>query len=76
MQDVIKDFERNMSEMVSGFLENVQGLMSNLRNLENLHHEQLLESAIILMEKHIKSELDDQITDELRDVSNRLAIRW
>ena len=54
--------------MVSNFIEHVQGLVSQLRDLENAHHEKLLEIAIITLEKVVKNELDDEIPDDLREV--------
>jgi hypothetical protein len=67
-QDAIKDFERNMSDMVATFIETVQGFISQCRDLENMHHERLLESSIITLEKVVKNELDDEIPDDVREV--------
>ena len=69
MQDVIKDFERNMADMVSLFCEYNQGMMRQGRDLENMHHERLLEIAIVVLEKVVKNELDEEIPDDLREVS-------
>ena len=74
LQDAIKEYERSMSEMVAGFLEYMQGQMSQCRELENIHHERLLEAAVALLEKQMKNELDDQISDDLRDVSTHIFI--
>lgn len=54
--------------MVSGFIEQVQGLISQCRDLENQHNEKMLEIAIITLEKVVKNELDDEIPDDLREV--------
>ncbi|KAK6171385.1 hypothetical protein SNE40_019585 [Patella caerulea] len=66
LEDVIKDFERNMQEMVSTFLENVKAHLTQCRDLENMHHERMMEISIVTLEKVIKNELDDEITEELR----------
>ncbi|XP_071507614.1 dynein regulatory complex subunit 3-like [Diadema antillarum] len=66
LEDTIKDFERNMADMVSSFVEHVQGLISQTRDLENVHHERLLEIAIITLEKYVKNELDDELPEDLR----------
>ncbi|CAH1794345.1 unnamed protein product [Owenia fusiformis] len=68
LEETVKDFERNMADMVSGFLENVQALISQCRDLENMHHERMMEIAIITLEKVLKNELDDDIPDELREL--------
>jgi len=69
MQDAIKDFERNMSDMVSAFVETVQGYFTQCRDLENQHHERLVELSIITLEKVVKNEMDEEIPDDVREVS-------
>ena len=54
--------------MVSAFLENVQSLTAQCRDLENQHHEKLLEVAIITLEKVVKGDLEEDIPDDLREV--------
>ncbi|XP_077172879.1 dynein regulatory complex subunit 3 [Paroedura picta] len=66
LEEVIKDFERNISDMVSIFIENEQGLMAQCRDLENHHHEKLLEIAINTLEKIVKSEFDEEMPDDVR----------
>ena len=68
-QEIIKDFERNLQDMGSNFIENVQGYLSQCRDLENNHHERMLEIAIVTLEKVVKNELDEEISDDLRNVS-------
>jgi hypothetical protein len=67
-KEIIKDFERNLQDMGSNFIENVQGYLSQCRDLENAHHERMLEIAIITLEKFVKNELDDEISEDLRNV--------
>lgn len=55
--------------MGTTFIENVQGYLSQCRDLENAHHERMLEIAIITLEKFVKNELDDEISEDLRNVS-------
>ncbi|KAL5018635.1 hypothetical protein ScPMuIL_004357 [Solemya velum] len=66
LEEAIKDFERNMQDMVTNFTENIQGFLSQCRDLENQHHEKLLEVSIVTLEKVIKNELDEEITEDLR----------
>nr|XP_056722452.1 dynein regulatory complex subunit 3 [Euleptes europaea] len=66
LEEVIKDFERSIFDLVSIFIENEQGLMAQCRDLENHHHEKLLEIAINTLEKIVKSELEEDIPDDVR----------
>ncbi|XP_064595278.1 dynein regulatory complex subunit 3-like [Liolophura sinensis] len=66
LEEVIKDFERNMQDMVATFIESVQAYLSQIRDLENLHHEKMMEIAIVTLEKVIKNELDPEISEDLR----------
>ncbi|XP_063712767.1 dynein regulatory complex subunit 3-like [Symsagittifera roscoffensis] len=69
LEDTIKEFERNLADLVSGFLEKIQARFVQLRELENTHSEKLLEISINMLEKILKSEVDaDQITDDLREL--------
>ncbi|XP_013395045.1 dynein regulatory complex subunit 3-like [Lingula anatina] len=66
LEEATKDFERNLSDLVSSFIENCQGHISALRDLENIHHEKLLEISIVTLEKVVKNELDEEIPEDLR----------
>ncbi|CAD5116352.1 DgyrCDS5252 [Dimorphilus gyrociliatus] len=68
LEDVIKEFERAMSDMVANFKENVSALFSRMRELENQHNEKLLEIGQMTLEKIVKGEVDDDIPDEIRDL--------
>lgn len=67
-QEAVKEFERNLSDMVGTFVEKVQGYFSLCRDLENQHHERILEIAMVTLEKAIKNELDDEVSEDLRMV--------
>nr|XP_044987272.1 dynein regulatory complex subunit 3 isoform X2 [Jaculus jaculus] len=66
LEETINMFERNITDMVGLFIENVQGLMSQCRDLENHHHEKLLEIAINTLEKILKGEMDEELPDDVR----------
>ncbi|XP_069840337.1 dynein regulatory complex subunit 3 isoform X2 [Dendropsophus ebraccatus] len=68
LEEIIKEYERNIGELVSTFLETVQGLMAQIRDLENQHHEKLLELCINMLDRVLKGEMDEDMTDELRAV--------
>ncbi|XP_069066189.1 dynein regulatory complex subunit 3 isoform X2 [Pleurodeles waltl] len=66
LEEIIKEYERNILDMAAGFLEAVQGLMAHNRELENVHHEKLLEMAITTLEKVTRGEYDEELPDDLR----------
>ncbi|XP_069036840.1 dynein regulatory complex subunit 3 [Lepisosteus oculatus] len=66
LEDIIKDFERTISDMVNGFIEVVQGIFTQCRDLENNHHEKLLEIAVATLEKVAKNELEEDMPDDVR----------
>jgi hypothetical protein len=61
-----------MSDMVNNFVEHIQGLFSQLRELENIQFERLQEICLTSLEKVIKGEVPDEFPEELRDVNNLL----
>jgi len=66
LEETIKDFERNITELISQFVEYVQGLITQLRDLENTHHEKMLETCMVILEKVVKNELEEELNDDLR----------
>uniref|UniRef100_A0A8C6XZA6 Dynein regulatory complex subunit 3 n=1 Tax=Naja naja TaxID=35670 RepID=A0A8C6XZA6_NAJNA len=63
--EVIKDFERNILDLQGSSLT-FCCTMAQCRDLENHHHEKLLEIAINTLEKIVKSEYDEEMPDEVR----------
>ncbi|XP_073090808.1 dynein regulatory complex subunit 3 [Manis javanica] len=66
LEETINMFERNIIDLVGLFIENVQSLMAQCRDLENHHHEKLLEISINTLEKIVKGELEEDLPDGLR----------
>lgn len=66
LEEIIKDFERNMQDLVSVFLESVQAYLTQARELENIHNEKMIESATSALEKAAKNELDEDVPEELK----------
>ncbi|XP_031462612.1 dynein regulatory complex subunit 3 isoform X3 [Phasianus colchicus] len=67
LEELIKEFERNIAVIASTFTENVKGMMTQCRDLENRHHEKLLEISISALEKSLKNELDEELPDDVRE---------
>uniref|UniRef100_A0A8B9F043 Dynein regulatory complex subunit 3 n=1 Tax=Amazona collaria TaxID=241587 RepID=A0A8B9F043_9PSIT len=51
VKEILEEFKRNIAAVASTFIE-------NCRELENHHHEKLLEISITTLEKSLKNELD------------------
>uniref|UniRef100_A0A8C6W5I2 Dynein regulatory complex subunit 3 n=1 Tax=Nannospalax galili TaxID=1026970 RepID=A0A8C6W5I2_NANGA len=66
LEETINMFERNITDLVGLFVENVQSLMAQCRDLENHHHEKVLETAINYLEKILKGEMDKDLPDDVR----------
>jgi len=66
LEDNINNFERNLADLMAQFIERVQELIAQLRDLEHNHNERLLESCIVLLEKVVKGESDFELQEDLR----------
>ncbi|XP_034845638.1 dynein regulatory complex subunit 3 isoform X1 [Mirounga leonina] len=66
LEETINMFERNITDLVALFIENVQSLMAQCRDLENHHHEKLLEISINTLERIVKGELDQDLPEDVR----------
>jgi len=66
LEEVVKDFERNMQELVSLFLENVQTYLGQAREQENIHNEKMMEAASSTLEKAAKNELEEDTPEDLK----------
>ncbi|XP_010070968.1 PREDICTED: leucine-rich repeat-containing protein 48 [Pterocles gutturalis] len=66
LEELIKDFKGQIAVVASTFIEDVKGMISQCRDLENHHHEQLLEICISTLEKSAKNELDEDLPEDIR----------
>ncbi|XP_051877932.1 dynein regulatory complex subunit 3 [Pristis pectinata] len=66
LEEATREFERNISELVTTYIENVQALVAQCRDLENRNHENMLEIAMSSYDKMGKSEGDEEMPEELR----------
>ncbi|XP_059835820.1 dynein regulatory complex subunit 3 isoform X1 [Hypanus sabinus] len=66
LEEASKEFERNISEMVTTYIENVQALIAQCRDMENRNHENMLEIAMSSYDKMGKSDGDEEMPEELR----------
>lgn len=74
LDDAIKEFERNLSDMVATFIENVQNHTSQLRELESLHHQRMEELTMVTLERVVKGEADDEMPEEVKEVRDTISI--
>ncbi|XP_028670451.1 dynein regulatory complex subunit 3-like [Erpetoichthys calabaricus] len=66
LKDINEEFEKNITEMTASFIEFVQGITAQLRDLENYHHEKVLESATNTLERAKRNEFDEDLPKEVR----------
>ncbi|NXH67413.1 DRC3 protein, partial [Hydrobates tethys] len=79
LEELIQDFKRNIAVIASTFIENVKGIypfdtfsltifctMTQCRDLENRHHEKLLEISNATLEKSVKNELDEDLPADIQ----------
>ncbi|KFV06248.1 Leucine-rich repeat-containing protein 48, partial [Pterocles gutturalis] len=68
LEELIKDFKGQIAVVASTFIEDVKGIypLDTCRDLENHHHEQLLEICISTLEKSAKNELDEDLPEDIR----------
>ncbi|XP_070188419.1 dynein regulatory complex subunit 3-like [Littorina saxatilis] len=66
LEEVLQNFDRNMQDLVSTFIEYLQGFLAQARDVENLHNEKMMEIAQITLDKVAKNEFDEEISEELR----------
>ncbi|XP_037241934.1 dynein regulatory complex subunit 3 isoform X1 [Falco rusticolus] len=66
LEEQIKDFKGNIAVTASTLIENVKGMMTQCRDLENRHHEKLLEICIMTLEKSVKNELDKDLPADVQ----------
>nr|XP_010303012.1 PREDICTED: leucine-rich repeat-containing protein 48 [Balearica regulorum gibbericeps] len=66
LEELIKEFKGNIAVIASTFIENVKGIMTQCRDLENRHHEKLLEISITALEKSAKNGFEEDLPDDVR----------
>ncbi|XP_048848314.1 dynein regulatory complex subunit 3 [Brienomyrus brachyistius] len=65
LEDIIKEFERNFSEMTGSFLETLQGIFTQCRDLENQHHGKLQEIALATLDRVAKGTMEQEMPDDV-----------
>ncbi|KAM7372064.1 hypothetical protein PAMP_009259 [Pampus punctatissimus] len=66
LEDIIKKFDINISDMVGSFLETVQGTFAQCRDLEDNYNEKVREIAVATLEKVAKDNLEEDMPDDVR----------
>ncbi|NWW30024.1 DRC3 protein, partial [Panurus biarmicus] len=76
LEELLQDFKRNIDVMASTFIETIQGIYPfySCRDLENEHHEKLMEIAITTLEKLEENEFEEDLQDDLPDDVQRLFV--
>eukprot|EP00842_Homolaphlyctis_polyrhiza_P002068 jgi/Hompol1/2862/HPOL_003040-RA len=66
-EEVIKEFERNYTEMCSAINETGQTSFARMRDIENEHQEKFSEAVLAMYERFNKGDMDE-VDDEIRDI--------
>ena len=66
-EDIVKEFDRNYTELCGAINENGQSSFARLRELENEHQEKFTEAVVGMYERFNKGDMDE-VDDEIRDV--------
>ncbi|XP_039935412.1 dynein regulatory complex subunit 3 [Hirundo rustica] len=74
LEELLQDFKRSIDVMASTFIETIQGIFSQCRDLENEHHEKLMEIVIATLEKLQEEEFEEDLQDDLPDDVRRLLV--
>ncbi|KAL7053024.1 hypothetical protein AAHC03_026291 [Spirometra sp. Aus1] len=80
IDDIIKEFETTMTELVDRFIQNVEDYMGTCRDAEIQYHEQMSDHCFQLLERIAKNEIRVSLNEDLFEffldkdsVSNALA---
>ncbi|XP_062359379.1 dynein regulatory complex subunit 3 [Cinclus cinclus] len=66
LEELLQDFKRSIDVIASTFTENIQGMFSQCRDLENQHHEKLMGIAIATLEKLDMDPFDESLPDDVQ----------
>ncbi|XP_077590830.1 dynein regulatory complex subunit 3 [Stigmatopora nigra] len=66
MEETIKKFDSNITEMTGSFSETAQGIFVHCRELEDSHHQQVTKIAVTTLEVVAKGEGEDDLPDDVR----------
>ncbi|XP_077388780.1 dynein regulatory complex subunit 3 isoform X3 [Festucalex cinctus] len=66
LEETIKKFDNNISEMTGSFSETAQGIFVHCRELEDSHHQKITQIAVTTLEVVAKGEAEDDLPDDVR----------
>ena len=66
-EEILKEFERNYTEICGSITENGQSAFARIRELDNEFHEKYSELILAIYERFSKGEIED-LDDDIREV--------
>ncbi|XP_061556151.1 dynein regulatory complex subunit 3 [Phycodurus eques] len=66
LEETIRKFDNNISEMTASFSESAQGIFVHCRELEDSHHQKITQIAVTTLEVVAKGEAEDDLPDDVR----------
>ncbi|XP_066185679.1 dynein regulatory complex subunit 3 [Sylvia atricapilla] len=74
LEELLQDFKRSIDVIASTFIETIQGMFSQCRDLENEQHEKLMEIINATMKKLEEEEFEENLEDDLPDDVRKLLM--
>ncbi|XP_051905038.1 dynein regulatory complex subunit 3 [Hippocampus zosterae] len=66
LEETIRKFDSNISEMIGSFSETAQGIFVHCRELEDSHHQKVTQIAVNTLELVAKGEAEEDFPDDVR----------
>ncbi|NWX28794.1 DRC3 protein, partial [Notiomystis cincta] len=70
LEELLQNFKRSIDVIASTFIENIQGIYPfhsvHCRDLENQHHEKLMETIIAILKKLDEGELEEDLPNDVQ----------
>ncbi|XP_061701797.1 dynein regulatory complex subunit 3 [Syngnathoides biaculeatus] len=66
LEETIRKFDNNISEMTASFSETAQGIFVQCRELEDSHHQKITQIAVTTLEVVAKGEAEEDLPDDVR----------
>ncbi|NXX28687.1 DRC3 protein, partial [Nicator chloris] len=78
LEELLQDFKRSIDVIASTFIETIQGIYpfhsTQCRDLENEHHEKLMEIVIATLDKLEENEFEEDLQDDVPEDVRRLLV--
>uniref|UniRef100_A0A183BA17 Exocyst complex component Sec6 n=1 Tax=Echinostoma caproni TaxID=27848 RepID=A0A183BA17_9TREM len=74
LEEVIKEFELNITDMIQGFLEKTEEHFTECRELQSQFNERLVDTCPVVLERFLRNDSDLVASEALYAVSNEFRV--